>query len=145
MLVPQVALTSRSLFSAPGTDGGVNRAHKMAWTLGWGTFEEANGRALFHVGLEEGCENYVEWFSDRRLGVVVLSLTTAPDSFSAPLVDYTIGRAFSPLEWLEYGESPPPDWHRATLLVTAAGLAVGMLALALLLSRRRRRAEQLPL
>jgi CubicO group peptidase (beta-lactamase class C family) len=106
-LEPRVAITSRSLFSPPGTDGGANRAHKLAWTPGWGTFADSNGRALFHVGMEEGCENFAEIFLERKLGVVFLSLTGNEHSFSAPLVEYALGRAFSPLEWLEYGEPAP--------------------------------------
>jgi CubicO group peptidase (beta-lactamase class C family) len=142
MLEPQVALTSRSLFSAPGTDAGINRAHKMAWTPGWGTFEDANGRALFHVGREEGCENFAEAFLDRRLGVVILSLTTSAESFSAPLVDYTIGGVFSPLEWLEYRQPLPvvSPWRGLLLgLATLAALLVAFTGLRRLLSLASRR------
>lgn len=139
MLEPRVALTSRSLFSAPGTDRGANRAHKMAWTPGWGTFEDQHGPALFHVGMEEGCENYVELFPGRGLGAVFLSLTTSLESFSAPLVDYALGPAFSPLAWLEYGAPPPANRTPAGALAAAAGLAAGVLGLALLARRWRGR------
>jgi CubicO group peptidase (beta-lactamase class C family) len=131
MLEPQVALTSKSLFSAPGTDPGTNRAHKMAWALGWGTFQDTHGRALFHVGAEEGCENFVEAFPDRGLGIAVLSLTTSNDSFMAPLVDYAIGAAFSPLEWLEYGQPDFLDWLGHWWLWILAGVV--MVGLAILL------------
>jgi CubicO group peptidase (beta-lactamase class C family) len=106
-LAPQVAITSKSLFSPPGTDQGAGRIHRLAWTPGWGTFEDASRRAVFHVGMEEGCENFAEIFLDRKLGVAFLSLTGNEHSFSAPLVEYSLGRAFSPLEWLEYGAAPP--------------------------------------
>ena len=134
MLAPQVALTSKSLFSAPGTDGGRNRAHEMAWTLGWGTFTGAHGRALFHVGREEGCENYAELFLGRGLGVVVLSASRGPDSFSAPLAGYALGEAFSPLHWLEYGTPVfmnPMDAGRsyAPVALTVAAVAIGAAAL----------------
>ncbi|MBP1635056.1 MAG: class beta-lactamase-related serine hydrolase, partial [Acidobacteria bacterium] len=119
MLEPRVALTSRSLFSAPGTDRGANRAHKMAWTPGWGTFEDQHGPALFHVGMEE--------------------VTTSLESFSAPLVDYALGPAFSPLAWLEYGAPPPANRTPAGALAAAAGLAAGVLGLALLARRWRGR------
>lgn len=134
---PQVALTSASLFSPPDTDGGANRIHKMAWTPGWGTFEDPNGRALFHVGLEEGCENYVEAFPGRKLGVVFFSLTTNARSFSAPLVDYTIGRAFSPLAWLEYGNAPSLLASRPVWQIGLAATAVlGAMLLVLAGARR---------
>jgi CubicO group peptidase (beta-lactamase class C family) len=135
MLKGEVALTSKSLFSAPGTDGGANRANKMAWTPGWGTFEDAHGPALFHVGAEEGCENYTEAFLDRRLGIVILSLTTSPRSFSAALVGYVIGQAFSPLSWLEYGDRPVREREAYLLRVVLAGLVI--LALLLLIRMAR--------
>jgi CubicO group peptidase (beta-lactamase class C family) len=142
LLEPRVALTSRSLFSAPGTDGGANRARKMAWTPGWGTFEDRNGRALFHVGMEEGCENFVEAFPARRLGVVFFSLTPNERSFSAELVDYALGPAFSPLEWLEYGAAPPAPRLAVALVAGLVAVAAG-LSLALLAWSRHRRARDL--
>ncbi len=128
-LAPQVAITSKSLFGAPGTDGGANRARKLAWTPGWGTFEDSNGRALFHVGMEEGCEDFAEIFLDRKLGVTFFSLTDNGHSFSAPLVEYSLGRAFSPLEWLEYGALPLAGIValRGPLLVLLAGAAAAVL------------------
>ena len=109
MLAPAVALTSRSLFSAPGTDGGANRAHQLAWTPGWGTFTDAHGRSIFHVGREEGCENYAEARLDRGPAIVILSVSARPDSFSAPLLEAAIGSAYSPLAWLEYGQTVPSE------------------------------------
>ena len=128
-LEPQVAITSKSLFSAPGTDGGANRAHKLAWTTGWGTFEDTNGRALFHVGMEEGCENFAEVFLERKLGVVFLSLTGNEHSFSAPLVEYALGRTFSPLEWLEYGNAGPGPliWLLRSLMLVGLALTAALL------------------
>jgi CubicO group peptidase (beta-lactamase class C family) len=141
-LEPQVAITSNSLFSPPGTDGGANRAHKLAWTPGWGTFDDAGRRALFHVGMEEGCENFAEIFLEPKLAVVFLSLTDNEHSFSAPLVEYSLGRAFSPLEWLEYGDARPVT--RIWLLggLTLAGLAVAAATLLFWGLRRRTRSTQ---
>jgi CubicO group peptidase (beta-lactamase class C family) len=138
-LAPQVAITSKSLFGEPGTDGGANRAHALAWTPGWGTFEVRQDRALFHVGMEEGCENFVEVFTNRALGVVFLGLTDNRRSYSAALVEYALGRAFSPLDWLEYGGAPLPTrgerlrWSGALALVAVAAV------LAVLRFGRRRR------
>ena len=132
MLEPQVALTSKSLFSPPGTDGGANVAHKMAWAAGWGRFEDSYGPALFHVGREEGCENYVQASLDRRLGVAIFSRTTNLRSFSAPLVDYTIDGSFSPLEWLEHTDSLVPPAFRGTWRGLFFGLATLVVALVVL-------------
>ena len=141
-LQPRVDITSRSLFSPPGSDDGANRANRLAWTPGWGTFEDEHGRALFHVGMEEGCENFAEVFLDRKLGVVFLSLTPNERSFSAPLVEYAIGRAFSPLEWLEYGEPalPRSAWLlRVAMLAAIATLAGTLLYWAVRRARARNR------
>ncbi len=110
-LEPQVAITSKSLFSRPGTDGGANLAHKLAWTPGWGTFEDARGRALFHVGMEEGCENFTEIFTERQLAVVFLSLTDNAHSFSAPLVEYSFLAAGFP-RWSGSSTGRRRPWRR---------------------------------
>jgi len=129
MLNPEVALTSRSLFSPPGTDAGANRIHRLAWTPGWGTFTDAYGRSIFHVGREEGCENYAEARLDRGPGIVILSVSMGPDSFSGPLVDAAIGSAYSPLAWLEYGRPVASGLAARVLRWGLAGLALIVLGL----------------
>jgi CubicO group peptidase (beta-lactamase class C family) len=129
ILQPEVELTSKSLFSPPGTDRGANRHVHLAWTPGWGTFADTYGRAVFHVGREEGCENYVEAHLDRGLGIVILSLSTSRDSFTAALVGYAIGRGFRPLAWLEYGQRILPAHATSVLRWALAGLALMILVL----------------
>jgi CubicO group peptidase (beta-lactamase class C family) len=136
LLQPAIALTSRSLFSPPGTDAGANRAHHLAWTPGWGTFTDAYGRSIFHVGREEGCENYAEARLDRGPGIVILSASTSSDSFSAPLVDAAIGSAYSPLAWLEYGSPGPSDPAAPALRWVLAALALTLLVLVVWLAGR---------
>jgi CubicO group peptidase (beta-lactamase class C family) len=129
LLEPAIALTSRSLFSAPGSDAGTNRPHRLAWTPGWGTFSDEYGPSIFHVGREEGCENYVEARLDRGPGIVILSAGTSSDSFSAPLVDAAIGSLYSPLAWLEYGRPVQSEPAARALGWGLAGLAVLFLVL----------------
>ncbi|NJD11809.1 MAG: beta-lactamase family protein [Gemmatimonadetes bacterium] len=105
LLTPQVTITSRSLFSMPGTDSaGAAKALGLAWTVGWGRMETSQGPALFHVGREDGCENYAVAFLDRGTAFVVLSATPVghEGTFTAALVDALIGDGSQPLEWLEY-------------------------------------------
>lgn len=137
MLNPEVALTSRSLFSPPATDAGASRIHRLAWTPGWGTFTDAYGRSIFHVGREEGCENYAEARLDRGPGIVILSVSMGPDSFSGPLVDAAIGSAYSPLAWLGYGRpvasglaARVPRWGQAGLALIVLVLVVWRVAAA---------------
>jgi len=104
MLAPQVTITSRSLFSPPGTDSGAARALGLTWTVGWARMESAHGPALFHVGAEPGCENYAVAFLGRGTALVTLSASPlgAGSTFTAPLVAALIGDTYSPLDWLEY-------------------------------------------
>lgn len=137
MLERQVSITSKSLFSPPGTDPGLNRSHQLGWALGWGIFTDAHGRAIFHVGREEGCENYSVAFLDRGLGLAIFSMTNSAASFSEPLVDFVVGKAYSPLPWLEYGASTWRERIAPALLVLVVCLALGVIAIT---ARRRRTA-----
>lgn len=119
MLTPQVRITSRSLFGAPGTDTGAVRALGLSWTVGWGRMESARGPALFHVGREEGCEAYAVAFLQPRTAFVALSVSSLTSTFTAPLVEALIGDGSAPLDWLEYSqvfEGPPRG--RLALLAT---------------------------
>lgn len=120
MTTPQVRITSRSLFSAPGTDTGDAKRLGLAWTVGWGRMETArDGWALFHVGREEGCEAYAVVFPERRTGFVVLSLSPVTSTFSAPLVEALIGGGSEPLAWLEYGRAAGGPLRRGLALLAA--------------------------
>jgi CubicO group peptidase (beta-lactamase class C family) len=141
MVTPQVRITSRSLFSAPGTDAGAAHSLGLSWTVGWGRMESARGGwALFHVGREEGCEGYAVIFPERRTGFVVLSLSPVTSTFTAPLVEALVGGGSEPLEWLEYGRTvPEPPRRRLALLATMIVLAgaAALAAVGVVLARRR--------
>jgi CubicO group peptidase (beta-lactamase class C family) len=102
MLKPQVQITSKSLFAPPGTDGGQNRAIQLAWALGWGRFRGVAGEAYFHLGLEEGCQNYAVVYPGRRTGLVILSVQRELKSFTGDVLKELIGDVSSPLGWLGY-------------------------------------------
>ena len=141
MLAPQVAITSRSLFSEPGTDSGAARALGLSWTVGWGRMESAAGPALFHVGREEGCEGYGVAFLESRTAVVTLSVSPLASTFSGPLVEALIGGGSEPLDWLEYrrtAEAPPR--RRLALLATVMLLAGAAAVAATRIARTRRMA-----
>jgi len=107
MLAPQVGITSRSLFSPPGTAADSAASRRLAWTAGWGRMDSPRGPALFHVGAEPGCENYAVAFLDGRTAFVSVSTTPLGPggTFTAPLVAALIGDTYSPLDWLEYSSS----------------------------------------
>jgi CubicO group peptidase (beta-lactamase class C family) len=102
MLKRHVGVTSRSLHAAQGTDPGIREKIDLGWGLGWGRFRCPAGEAVFHTGREEGCDCYTVYFLDRRIGLVVFSVTDE----SAPVVPATakelIGDVYSPFTWLMY-------------------------------------------
>ncbi|NJD20697.1 MAG: beta-lactamase family protein, partial [Gemmatimonadetes bacterium] len=135
MVTPQVRITSRSLFSAPGTDAGAAPSLGLSWTVGWGRMESARGGwALFHVGREEGCEGYAVIFPERRTGFVVLSQSPVTSTFTAQLVEALLGGGSEPLEWLEYGRTVPEPPRRrvapATMIVLAGAAALAAVGVA---------------
>jgi CubicO group peptidase (beta-lactamase class C family) len=127
MLAPQVRITSRSLFSQPGSDSGVARALGLSWTVGWGRMETARGPALFHVGREEGCEAYAVAFLEPRTAFVALSQSPLTSTYTGSLVEALIGGGSEPLDWLEYSRTvEQPSRGRsalAAMLVLLAGAA----------------------
>lgn len=142
MLAPQVRISSRSIFSPPGTDLGDAQAIELAWTLGWGRFVSEPGTALFHVGREEGCENYAVAFLEARTALVVLSVSSLESTFTAPLAAALIGDVYSPLDWLDYGRTADvrPSTRDAILVAVLVLLGVTVVAAVRFRWRRRRAA-----
>jgi hypothetical protein len=99
------------------------------------------GKALFHVGREEGCENYAVIFLDRRVGIVIQSLTSNYDTFTARMLEEAIGDVYSPLDWLQYGRGPLPILGMDFVFpVSIIVLVTALLSFALFrLTARRRR------
>ena len=64
MLEPQVNITSESLHAPQDTDPKIHETSHLAWSMGWGRFRCSQGEAIFHVGYEEGCDNYAVVFLD---------------------------------------------------------------------------------
>jgi CubicO group peptidase (beta-lactamase class C family) len=103
MLEPEARISSRSLFSPPGTDPGAARAMQLSWTPGWGRFVSEHGVAIFHLGREEGCENYAVAFLESGTALVAMAVSPLRSTFTARLAAALIGDTCSPLGWLEYG------------------------------------------
>jgi CubicO group peptidase (beta-lactamase class C family) len=139
MREPQVRISSRSIFSPPGTDPGTAQAMDLSWTMGWGRFVSPRGVALFHLGREEGCEGYAVMFLESGAAVVVMAVSPLVSSFTAPLVAGLIGDRYSPLDWLEFettaGTRPPTG---VAVVFAALVLACAMVAAAVAVRRRRR-------
>jgi CubicO group peptidase (beta-lactamase class C family) len=102
MLEPQVDITSRSLHAPQGTDPKIHETIHLAWSMGWGRFRCPRGEALFHVGFEEGCDNFAVVFLDHKIGIVLQSVITGNEGIAPSIVKELIGDVYSPFSWLQY-------------------------------------------
>ncbi len=102
MLEPQVDITSRSLHASQGTDPGITERIHLAWSMGWGRFRCPRGDVIFHVGFEEGCDNYAIVFLDRNIGIALQSVITGREGIAPTVVKELIGDTYSPFSWLQY-------------------------------------------
>jgi D-alanyl-D-alanine-carboxypeptidase/D-alanyl-D-alanine-endopeptidase len=102
MREPQVTITSRSLHAPQGTDPKISENIHLAWSMGWGRFSCPQGEALFHVGFEEGCDNYAVVFLDHKIGIVLQSVITGSEGIAPTVVKEIIGDIYSPFSWLQY-------------------------------------------
>ncbi len=102
MLEPQVNITSQSLHAPQNTDPKIHETIHLAWSMGWGRFRCSQGEAIFHVGFEEGCDNYAVVFLDRGTGIVLQSVITRSEGIAPLVVKELIGDSYSPFSWLLY-------------------------------------------
>jgi CubicO group peptidase (beta-lactamase class C family) len=102
MLEPQVGITSKSLHAPQGTDPGIHETLRLAWSMGWGGFRCPRGEAIFHVGFEEGCDNYAVIFLDHKIGMVLQSVITGLEGIAPFIGKELIGDVYSPFSWLQY-------------------------------------------
>lgn len=101
MWTPQVRIASSRMFALDTVP--VNAAtNRLAWALGWGSFESSNGRAFFHTGQKGGVRNYVVVFPERGIGAVLLSNSDNFEGVAAEIVAAAIGDRESPFDWLGY-------------------------------------------
>ena len=101
-----------------------------------------HGVAIFHVGREEGCENYAVAFLESGTALVAMAVSPLRSTFTARLAAALIGDTCSPLGWLEYGmtaEARPST--RAAFLVAIVVLPGIAIILAVRYWRGRRRRE----
>jgi CubicO group peptidase (beta-lactamase class C family) len=99
MLRPAVRITSRRLLGLEAAKADANTSG-LSWCLGWGRFETGLGDAIFHVGQESGCENYVVVFLEEKVGMVILSAGEGREAIAPRLVARVIGDAYSPFQWI---------------------------------------------
>ncbi len=117
MLRPQIAIRSDSMFG-PGAwqDTDAYRDINLSWGLGWGLFDSEHGGAFFHTGHGFGNQNYTVTFSDKGIGIVLLSNSDNFESIAQEILEKAIGDTYTPVDWLGYvpfdpsqKREPPPE------------------------------------
>ncbi len=99
---PRIRVTGKALHSREKPATSLNDDVQLSWTPGWGWFRSPAGEALFHVGMEEGCENYAVLFPEKKTGIVVLSVSDLSVRIAPSIVERLIGDTFSPFSWMRY-------------------------------------------
>jgi len=99
---PRLRVGGRALHDRREPETSLNEDIQLSWTPGWGWFLSPAGPALFHVGAEEGCENYVVLFPEKRTAIVVFSVSGRPTRITPPIVERLIGDVHSPFAWMRY-------------------------------------------
>lgn len=102
MFESQIDITSESLHAPQGTNPKIQENISLSWSMGWGRFQSSYGEAIFHVGREEGCDNYVVLFLERKAGFVLQSVTPADEGIAPEIAKNLIGDIYSPFAWLRY-------------------------------------------
>jgi hypothetical protein len=95
-------VTGKALHNREKPDTTLNDDVRLSWTPGWGSFRSPAGPALFHVGMEEGGENYVVLFPEKQTGIVVQTVSDLATRVSPAIVANLIGDVYSPFAWMRY-------------------------------------------
>jgi len=99
---PRLRVAGTALHSREKPLSPLNDSIRLSWTPGWGWFRSPAGEALFHVGMEEGCENYVVLFPGKKTGIVIQSVSDLSVRVSPSIVKELIGDIYSPFSWMRY-------------------------------------------
>lgn len=99
---PRLRVKGKALHNREKPDTSLNDDIQLSWTPGWGWFRSPVGKALFHVGMEEGCENYAVLFLEKKTGIVIQSVSDLSVRITPSIVKQLIGDVYSPFSWLRY-------------------------------------------
>ena len=79
-----------------------NRAIKLGYGLGWGTFDSPYGLAYFKEGHDDGWENHSVIFGDRKVGLLLMSNSSNADKIFKVLLEQLLGDRATPWQWENY-------------------------------------------
>ena len=103
MLTPQIQIHSKTEFptiSSETTEE--NRSIKLAYGLGWGLFQTPYGKAYFKGGHDDGWENHVVAFPDKKIAIVLMANSSNGDSIFKELLETLIKDKYTPWKWKGY-------------------------------------------
>ena len=100
----QVAIPFRAQFGPLATVAAPdsNRAIRLGYGLGWGTFESPYGPAYFKEGHDDGWENHSVIFGERRVGLLLLGNSSNADKIFKALLERLLGDRATPWQWENY-------------------------------------------
>ena len=103
MLSPQIQIYSKTQFPtlSPETTE-ENRAIKLAYGIGWGLFQTPHGKAYFKEGHDDGWENHVVAFPDKKIALVLMANSSNGDSIFKELLETLIRDKYTPWKWEGY-------------------------------------------
>ena len=79
-----------------------NRAIRLGYGLGWGTFESPYGHVYFKEGHDDGWENHSVIFGERRVGLLLLGNSSNADKIFKALLERLLGDKATPWQWENY-------------------------------------------
>ncbi|WP_210518642.1 serine hydrolase domain-containing protein [Hymenobacter terricola] len=79
-----------------------NRAIRLAYDLGWGTFESPYGHAYFKEGHDDGWENHSVIFQDRKKAILLMSNSSNAEHIFKELLEKLLGDKTTPWQWENY-------------------------------------------
>ncbi|GAB2846972.1 serine hydrolase domain-containing protein [Hymenobacter ruber] len=79
-----------------------NRAIRLGYGLGWGTFESPYGHVYFKEGHDDGWENHSVIFGDRKVGLLLMGNSSNADKTFKALLEQLLGDRATPWQWENY-------------------------------------------
>ena len=102
--LPEISITSKSIFSPPRTGKGISKPKNFSWSLGWGYYLHRSQYVNFQGCREKEYENYASAFYSFRgpVYIVILSVTSSKRTFTARILEELMGDTAAPLDWLDF-------------------------------------------
>jgi D-alanyl-D-alanine-carboxypeptidase/D-alanyl-D-alanine-endopeptidase len=101
--VPEITIRSEKIFEPPGSDDQPANPRRLAWCLGWGTYETPKSRAYFIGRRNKGFDCYATAFDyPYSTAVAIFTVGDSQGSAVARILRELIGDVETPLVWLGF-------------------------------------------